>query len=100
MSLRSKRNLSYIYSCGKLLVWTDRRCKCGRFLSKIQKKYCSRCAQKVSKEKHNLITREWGKLNRNKVNEENKKVYHRDGHGLLKLRVYRHVDEINVGDYV
>jgi rRNA maturation endonuclease Nob1 len=35
------------YSSGKLKTWIQRRCdKCQRFLTKEEKKFCSRCAPK------------------------------------------------------
>jgi hypothetical protein len=77
-----------IYLHGKLVAWSQRRCvKCQRFLAKFQKLYCSKCADKIEKERSIKRCSEW----RDKNHE-----YHRTQESLRYL-VLNHADELEVG---
>jgi hypothetical protein len=68
-----------------VVTWSQRNCqRCKRFLGRRELKYCDRCRLIIQKEQH----KDYRHL----------AEYREDN--ILRARVYRHVDEINVGDYV
>jgi len=80
----------------------QRRCVvCQRYLSKRQKKYCGRCAEKMYKENENRYEDTY----RKKHNEQQKRWWRKNINiARLYMRLYMKVrsyaDEYNVGDYI
>ena len=78
----------YTHHSGKVrdvLAWIQRRCiKCGRFLSLKQIKFCSKCAKKeLNVYQNNHRKTEYGRIRHS-----------------IEMYIYRHINELEVGDYV
>jgi predicted amidophosphoribosyltransferase len=82
-----------------VVTWVQNRCqKCQRFLSKERTKFCERCSDKVTKRRYELSSR--GKEVRRigqRVRRLNSEIRSLD---ILRSKIYRHADELQVGDIV
>lgn len=83
MKVEKVVNRDRIYSGGKLTTWTQRRCKCGKFLSTLQKKYCSKCAMKEHIVRDTLAVRK--KCSESITYKENKKR-------IKQKSYYKHIE--------
>lgn len=79
-----------------LISWSIRCCKiCKKFLSKHQLKYCKKCAKTVHQEQNVKCNTK----HKDRVLRLQKKSYYACG-GALRKRIYRHVENYNIGDII
>lgn len=80
------------YSGIKLVSWLQRRCICGKFLSRFQHKFCSVCSDKIRKLQEENYHKE------HKVFGSHSKDYRE--YNNLRSYVFNHADRLNVGDII
>ncbi len=62
-----------IFSHNKLIIWTTPRCeRCGKFLSRLRRRFCLTCSKEVANERCSKRQVNWEKNNKEEWNRKQK----------------------------